>query len=428
MKLNKSETSWILVDVGNSAFATIILVFVFPIYLFNILPKDGVQFAIGGFEWTSTALSIWGYTVSFSIFLTFLMAPLLGAWADECGRRKHFLAAFTLMGAIGSSALAFVDQWQAALVCVVFANIGFSGSTIFYNALLPQATRKENYDHVSLQGFAWGYPGGGVLLVLTLLAIKKFEWFGLASATSAVKLSFFVVGFWWIAFTIPALLFIHEQRKKNNEFPDHTFWHHVGGRFVSIWNTIKSLPKIPMLLLFMIAYAFFNEGIQTTISMSSIYGKEAIGLPQETLIITGIIIQFLGLPFTLLNIKVTKRFGAKKTLIGALFFWLGIILFAVQMETSRDFIILGILASMVLGVSQALPRSIFARLIPEGKHAEFFSFFALSGKMTAVFGPALMGIVSDITGNPRLSMLTLAVFFVLGVSLLSRVRLNHSTT
>jgi UMF1 family MFS transporter len=424
--MKKGAKSWIMVDAGNSAFAIVILTTIFPIYLHSILPKNGVTFSVFGNEWTSTALSIWGYTVSFSIMLTFLMAPILGAWADEGGHRKRLLGIFTTIGSIAVCILPFCPDWKWSLITVVFGNIGFAGSTVFYNALLPTVAEEKDYDKISIYGYAFGYPGGATLLLLNLLVIKNYQWFGLSSDIAALKLSFFSVGIWWMGFTIPALINIPEEKISKAYHASHTFSKNFMRRLKTLGRTLASLPKIPMLLLFMVAYAFFNEGIQTVIAMASIFGKETVGLDTDVLIKTIIISNFLGLPFTLLTVKLAKKFGSKRTLIGALIFWVVIILFAFRMQTANHFLMLGVLVAMVQGVSQALPRSIFASLIPDGRHAEYFSFFALSGKMTSILGPALFGLVSDITGNGRFSILSLAVFFLIGIMLLVQVRMPRA--
>jgi len=178
----------------------------------------------------------------------------------------------------------------------------------------------------------------------------------------------------------------------------------------------------------MIAFALFNDGIQTVIAMSSIYGKESLQLSESALIGTLLIVQFLGLPFTLLMTRLAQSFGAKKILMGTLFGWLGIIVFAMTMKTNTDFLILGVLVSVVLGASQALPRSIFASFIPPHQMAEYFSFFALSGKMTSILGPTIFAAVKDITGNPRMSILALGILFLLGTTLLGFVSVDQRSS
>jgi UMF1 family MFS transporter len=251
------------------------------------------------------------------------------------------------------------------------------------------------------------------------MMILKYPWFGFESATVGLKISFLTVSVWWLCFVLPALFSIQEQGDASTELS-------VGIRhYVSkLWMTLKSLPAQKSLLLFILSFAFFNEGVQTVISMSTLFGKEVIQLSEQTLIGTLLMVQILGLPFTLSMSKATKFFGPKRVLIAAVLFWIGIVTYAHWMQHAYEFWILGVLVALVIGVSQALPRSIFASLIPRRRQAEYFSFFALSGKMTSLLGPLTFGLIRDLTGNPRLSILSLGAFFVLGLILLLFVSID----
>lgn len=418
--MRRDQIGWICIDVGNSAFATTILAAMFPVYFPSLLPKEGISFSLGPWSWTSTALSIWGYTVSLSVLLAFLMAPILGAWADRGGHKKLLLGVSALMGSSACIALGactpWPNAWQWSLFFFVLGNIGFSGNNVFYNSLMTSVSNESEWDKMSLRGFAWGYIGGGFVLAANLLLVLKYEWFGLSSRIDGLRLSFISVGIWWLLFTLPPLLWIKEK----TELHPQTLFR----PFLSFWNTLKSLPKTPALLLFMLSFALYNDGISTVISMSSIFGKEVLQLTEGTLIGTLLLIQFLGLPFTLGMNRLAEKWGGKQVLMGSLIFWLVIIFYAYRMTTGFDFWILGVLVSIVLGVSQALSRSLFARLIPTGKQGEYFSFFALSGKATSVLGPTLFAVVRDKTGDARLSVLTLGVLFVLGLGVLSFVSID----
>lgn len=400
-----------MIDVGNSAFATSILAALFPVYLPSLFPPEGVTLSVLDWTWQASPISVWGYTVSLSLVITLLLAPLLGSWADERAYRKRLLGIFTLLGSCATCGLAFFDQWQSALVCFVIANIGFSASNIFYNSLLASIGEEKEWNSLSLKGFAWGYIGGAIVLAFNLLLIQKFEFFGFASKKSAVEWSFFSVGVWWLLCTLPALLFIQEKKAAAPGDSLSGLRHQLR----HLWKTLVHVFNTRNLLIFMISFGLFNDGIQTVISMASIYGKEVLQIGEGTLIGTLLMIQVMGLPFTLLMTKIAGKFGSKKTLILALIFWIGIIGYSYFMKSGMDFWILGILVSLVLGVSQALPRSIFAKLIPKTRQAEYFAFFALSGKMTSVFGPTLFAAVKDSSGDARLSILTMGCLFVAGM-------------
>ncbi len=415
----KDRWSWILIDFANSAFATTILAAVFPVYLPSLLPKEGIQFQIGSLSWTSTAMSLWAYTVSFSILITLLISPLLGAWADQSARKLRVLGIFTMIGALATIGLGWCADWKSALLTFVVANVGFTASNVFYNALISSAAEEKDWHKVSLQGFAWGYIGGGILLAFNLLMIMKHEWFGWPSKQQGLEWSFVSVGIWWIIFTLPALFILKEDPPEVEATPRALF-----RRVFDLWKTIKSIPQIPYMLIFMLSFAFYNDAIQTIIAMASIFGKEVLALSESTLIGTLLMIQFLGLPFTLLMDPLEKKFGAKRVLMCSLCFWFVIVFFAYRMTNPSEFWILGVLVALVLGVSQSLSRSIFASMIPRRRQGEFFSFFALSGKMTSIMGPLLFGFVRDATGNPRLSILSLGVLFLLGIILLFFVKVR----
>jgi UMF1 family MFS transporter len=379
-----------------------------------------VTLGLGTWQWQASALSLWGYTVSASLLVVLVLSPFLGAWADAGAHRKKVFSAFTFLGIMGTTGLFLFDEWTWALSSFVIANIGFSGANIFCNSLLSSVADEKDWHSLSLKGFGWGYLGGGVLLAINLLLISKFEFFGFDSKKEAVEACFASVAGWWFVFSLPALFFISE--KKSHQRLDFA----LGLRAVRHFgSSLKQVFRTRNLLIFMVAYACFNDGIQTVIAMASLFGKEVLDLPEETLIGTLLMIQFLGLPFTLSMTGLAKRIGAKRTLQASLLFWLGIIVYGYGMETARDFWILGLLVSVVLGVSQALPRSVFAQLIPSHQQGEYFSFFALSGKMTSVLGPTVFAVVKDVTGNARYSILALGVLFLVGFICLSLVSIDR---
>lgn len=404
-KFSRAERSWILVDAGNSAFATTILTAVFPIYLTALVPKDGVTLNLGFISWNTSGLALWGYTVSFSALVTLFISVFLSAWADARAKRKLIFIFFTILGALGTLLLGIFRDWPSLYFSFLIANVGFAGSFVFYNSLLNFVAHDGDRDRVSLHGFAWGYISGGLMLFLNLLLIMKFEWFGLESKAAGSRLSFILCGFWWLAMSVPAMFCIHED--KNVELLEKS-------RLMLLWETIKTLPKQKALLLFILSYFFCNEGIQTVVAMSSPYGQEVLGLKQEHLIGTFLIIQFIGWPATLFMVSLTRWFGALKVYAFSILAWLAIVAYAYFMNSIYHFLALGIFVAMILGVSQALPRSIYSRLIPKGKEAEYFTLFALSGRSTPVIGPFLFAAVADGLGDPRIAIVSLATLFLIG--------------
>lgn len=407
------QRAWILVDFGSSAFAATILAAVFPVYFPTLLPIGGVFVSWFGVSLHFDALSIWSYAVASSIFVTVLLSPLLGAWADRAGMRKKLFGVFTILGVVGTTGLFVFTSWVPALVCFSLANIGFSASNVFYNSLLASVAEEHEWNAISLSGFAWGYLGGGLLLALNLVMILKFDWFGFVDQSDGLRWAFLSVAIWWFVFSLPALLMIDEKMSSAASEGDGA----LKSWWIKILKTLKDILTDRMILLFILSFAFFNEGVQTVIAMASIFGKEAVGLSDNILVGTLLMIQILGLPFTLLMSKAVIRFGARNILSAVLVAWVGIVSYAYHLQTGHEFVILGILVSVVLGVSQALPRSLFQAMIPKGREAEYFSFFALSGKMTSFLGPFVFGLVHQVSGNPRLSILMLSVFFIIGLIL-----------
>jgi len=418
------KRAWIWVDVGNSAFATTILAAVFPQYLPSLLPEGGVQLSLGPLSWQTAAISLWGYSVSFSIFVTLILSLLLGQWADHKGKRRFLFALFTLIGALATIGLGFTSDWKIALSLFILASTGFAASNVFYNSLLACVAPEKEWDSLSLKAYAWGYIAGGLVLAVNLLMIMKHEWFFLDSMAAGTRASFVMVGIWWLVWAFPAATKILETA------PESIQNARVGRSIVvrhlsQLFNLLKDIPKVPGLLFFILAFMFFNDGIQTTISMSAIFGKEVLALGEGSIIGAFLMIQIVAWPLTLGMIKLSEFFGPKRLLSFSLIIWMGISVYAFFMQTALDFWILGFAVASVLGVSQALSRSIYARLIPRGRQAEFFSLYAFSGKFSSIFGPLLFGIITDITGSARISILAIGVFFLIGLILLQLVSIDR---
>ncbi len=416
-RLSKAERSWIFVDVGNSAFATSILSTLFPIYLSKLVPAEGVMLL----GWKSSGLSIWGYGVSLSALGTLVMSLLVGSWADRMGMRRLCYLVASVIGAIATCFLSLLESWQALIICFMIANIGFAGSIVFSNSLLKFVTAEENWDALSLKAYAWGYISGGIMLALNLALIMKPEFWGLADAGQATRVSFFMVGIWWLLWSIPAYLKTHETHTKSDEKLS------LGYQLKQLKRTILELPKRPAILWFILAYFFMNEGVQTVIAMASPFASETLKLDQSHIIATFLIIQIVGWPLTLSMIKFSSNFGPVAVLKASMIFWILITGFAFFMTSSTHFLILGLMVAIVLGVSQAIPRSIYARLIPSGKEAEYYSLYGLSGRSNPILGPLIFSLVADLSSDGRIAIFSLASFFLLSLIPLHFVSIDRSS-
>lgn len=400
-------------DWANSAFATTMMAAVLPIFYSDVaastLPNEQM------------ATSYWGMTQSVAMLIVWVLTPILGAIADYSGFKVLFLRLFSYLGILASLCFVFVGNGDYLLASVLFilGTIGFSGGNAFYDALLNDLVEPEKRDYISSKGFAFGYIGGGVLLVLNLLLIQKYGWFGLPDSLTGTYISFASVALWWYFFSLP----LFRKVKDKNGGPRHKFGEYTKIGFSRIWNTFKRITRYPELLKYLIAYWFFNDGISTIITMATIYGKE-IGLGTSHLIAALVITQFVGIPFTLLFGKIAERLGSKLSLYISLSIYVLIVIFGYFMTETWQFYALAIVVGMVQGGSQSIARSIYSRLVPSDRPAEFFGFLSVSSKFSAIVGPFVFSVVGLATGSSRLGILALVVFFIVGIALLAKVNLQ----
>lgn len=409
----KRVFSWMLYDFGNSAFATTIMAAVLPVFYYDVA-------AVGLEE--NLAESYWGYSLSIAVLIVAILAPILGAISDYSAAKKKFLRFFAFMGMIASILLAFVGEGQYifASILLIIGNIGFSGANVFYDAFLPEIAKDEDeMDKLSAGGFAFGYIGGGVLLAVNILMITQYSWFGIPDVTTASQLSFASVGLWWFIFSIPLLKNIREE-KKTLVKREKSF---VAIGFSRVTSTFKEIKQFKYLLIFLIAFWMYNDGISTIIRMATIYGR-GIGINSNSLIIALLITQFVGIPFTFFFGWLATRITPKRALYLTLYIYVGVVILGYFMATALHFYLLAICVGMVQGGAQSLSRSIYGRMVPANKQAEFFGFYGISSKFAAIFGPFLFGLVGQLTGSSRLGIVSLLVFFIAGIILLRFVNIE----
>ena len=407
-------------DWANSAFATSVLAAILPVYFASLVPAEGVTVQWGPLKFTASSSGLWAYGLSFSVLIVALGAPILGALADFSSSKKRFLFSFTYCGALFSSLLYFVEEghWLFCLILFVVANIGFAGSMPFYNAFLPEMASGDEIDWVSAKGYAFGYAGGGLLLALHVLMITCYEALGLPDRSMGIRICLASVGIWWGLFAVPIFLWVPEARRLQ-EKPERFSYLSYG--FIRFFNTLRSFGNYRDLLWFLAAFLIYNDGIQTVIAMAAIFGKTALGLDTGTLIGTLLMTQVIALPGALVFGKLAQCIRAKGAIMVALALWIGIVTYAYFLRSAVEFWILGGLVGLILGGSQAVSRSLYGQMIPRERPAEFFGFFAISAKFASIFGPLTFGLVTDLSDNPRNAIVSLALFFVVGMILLSRV-------
>lgn len=405
----RSIYAWAFYDWANSAYATTVIAGLFPVFF-----KE--YFSANADVTVSTAQL--GFANSISSLLIVLMAPLLGAIADVGGLKKRFLFLFSYLGILMSAALFFVGEgaWEAAVFVYILGNIGFMGSNIFYDSLLPTVAREKEFDFVSGLGFALGYLGGGILFALDVWMVQNPAFFGLKSTTEAVKVSFFSVALWWMLFSLPLFLFVKEK-KPDKEIKTTQL---MKEGYKRLKGTIKKVAQFKGLVYFLIAYWFYIDGVDTIIRMAVDYGM-AIGFEPKHLIFSLLIVQFVGFPATLVFARLAQKWDTKKAILLAIAIYLFITLWAAVMDEIYEFYLLAVMIALVQGGIQALSRSYYAKMIPDAYAAEFFGFYNFLGKTAAILGPFLIGSVALITESSRVGILSVALFFIIGGILLMRV-------
>lgn len=413
---SKERLSWAMYDWANSAFSTTIIAAVLPIYYVSVAGSG-----LPG----NVASAYWGYTTSIALIIIALMAPILGAAGDFMGAKKRFMAFFMAMGIIFTALLFFIMEgdWLLASLIFILANIGFAGANVFYDSLLPHIANDEQMDAVSTAGYALGYLGGGILLVINLLWILQPETFGIANEQFASRLSILSVAFWWGIFSVPLFRHVPEPLRgmvKDNEVGQNPF----KAGFGRLRETFQEIRKYRQLVVFLIAFFLYNDGIGTIIKMATVYGAE-IGIGQTDLIGALVLTQFAGIPFAFAFGALANRIGAKTSIYFSLTIYTIISMAGYFMAEAWHFWALAFAVATVQGGSQALSRSLYGSMVPRAKSSEFFSFFSVSGKFAGILGPLVFAVVSQVAGSSRFSIVALLVFFIGGMIILSYVDIEE---
>ncbi len=403
--------AWGMYDWANSAFVTTIMAAMFPPFYRSLAIAAGVS--------EGNATAAWAYTTSIGLLLAAVMSPVLGAISDYTGGKKRYIAFFVTMGVLATAMFVFLDQDDYLLASLLFilADIGFAGAEVFYESLLPHIARLGDIDRVSTRAYALGYVGGGLLLVINILWFMWPNLFFMPGTGFALRAAFFSVAVWWAVFSIPLFRHVPEPPVVRHSGESRNV---VKAGFGRLGHTLSEMRKYKQLLLFLIAFWIYNDGIGTIIKMATAYGDE-IGIGLTDMTIALVITQFVGIPFAFLFGRLAGRIGTKASILLSLAVYVLISIAGYFMQTALHFYILAFMVGTVQGGSQALSRSLYGSMVPKGQSAEFFGFFSTSSKFAGIFGPLLFGLVSQITGASRLSILSVLVFFVVGGLLLTRV-------
>lgn len=401
--------AWCFYDWGNSAFSTTVEAAVLPVY-FQKVAAAGLP--------GNTATVYWGYAAAFSLLVSALIAPILGSIGDYTGAKKRLLAAFAGFGILATALLFLVQEgdWPLALGCIIAGSIGFAGAAVFYDSLLPHIAGPEEIDYVSSRGYAMGYLGGGLLLAVNIAMVQFLP------GTLGPRLSFLSVALWWGAFTVPLLRWVPDPPADSRGIGAGL--NPVVAGFRRLGDTFRHLRAYRQLFLFLIAFWLYNDGIGTIIKMATIYGAE-IGIGTTDLVGALLLTQFVGVPFSILFGRLARKLGAKSSIFLALGVYTLISIAGYFMSTAWHFWVLAGAVGLVQGGSQALSRSLFGTMVPKTKTAEFFGFYDISSKIAGIAGPFLFGVVGQLTGSSRLSIISLIIFFIGGMLLLTTVNVEE---
>ncbi len=412
--------AWAMYDWANSAFLTVVVTAVFPSYYNSVLAADVPP---------TLATIRYGWATTIALVIAAVLAPPLGRLADISSAKLRLLRSSLIIAVSATAGLFFMmhGDWLPGLILFVVSNAAASASFVFYDSLLPHIATHEEMDRVSSAGYALGYIGGGLMLLLALILIMKPALFGLpwgpnltpAQATLPARIGFLLTALWWAGFSIPLFRRIKEPAVAAAP-KGASVARLVRDSFLAAGRTFRDLKAFPQALLLLIAFMLYNDGIQTIIRMAVIYGEE-LGLDRQVMIGAIVMVQFVGIPFAFLFGMLADRIGAKASIFLGLSVYLLITILGYRMHSARDFIMLAALVGMVQGGTQALSRSLFASMIPRAKSGEFFGFFAIFEKFAGILGPLFFSVAISFTGSSRSALLSLIVFFIAGGLLLARV-------
>ncbi len=406
---SREQRAWAMYDWANSGPQCTIVTAVFPLFFSSVAAATlNPTVATERFAWVTTI----------GVAIAAFLGPTLGVLADYRALKKPLLAVCVAVGALSAASMVFIDhgEWKLASALFLITNVALATSFVFYDSLLPHIAAPSEMDRVSTSGYALGYIGGGLLLVVNLAWILKPEFWGLSGTTAGIKLSFLSVAVWWVIFAIPLFRRVPEPPAAVRDAGS-------GARLPLLrqtWATFRDLRQHRQAYLLLIAFLLYNDGIQTMIKMASVYGAE-IGIGMNAQIMAFIVVQFVGIPCAFLFGALAGRIGARPSLYIALTVYVGIAVIGYSMTETWEFFLLAVMVGTVQGGAQGLSRSLFARMIPADRSTEYFGFFSVFEKIAGILGPLLFGTAVALTGSSRPAVLVLVVFFVAGGAVLSRV-------
>lgn len=409
IKLNKIEKSWALYDWANSVYAMTIISTILPLYF------KGMYKSAGGSAFMSTAY--WGYANSIGTLIIAIVAPILGAIADYKGYKMRFFNIFFAVGIVFTGLLAAVPTtfWNILLLFYILNSIGYSGSNIFYDAFLVDVTTAERMDEVSTMGYALGYIGSTIpfIICMAIVILAQYSMIPISTAT-ACRIAFVLTAIWWGAYTIPMIKNVRQVYGINIE-PNPLI-----NSFKRLKNTLKNVKSRERMFLFLLAYFFYIDGVNTIITMATSYGSD-LGISNTSLLIILLLTQFVAFPFSIIYGRLADKYKGKTMIYIGIIIYIFICVYAYFMHSTLDFWILAMLVASSQGGIQALSRSYFGKLVPKESANEFFGFYNIFGKFAAIMGPFLVGIVTQITGKSNYGVFSIILLFIVGGIILIKV-------
>ncbi|GGF19486.1 MFS transporter [Echinicola rosea] len=418
----KVQFAWAMYDWANSVYSLVITSTIFPVYFNNVTSSQekGDVVTFFGFEVVNTVLYSW--SISFSFLFIAVLSPLLSGMADYGGKKLLFMKIFASLGSLSCMGLFFFDgsNLELGIVFSVLASIGYAGSIVFYNAFLPEISTFKEYDILSARGFALGYIGSVILLILNLVMIQKPSWFLLSDGGAAARWSFLITGIWWLSFAAIPFRYL----------PKNTQRSHMASKRSLLWSGYREIKKVygeltdrGDLKKFLLAFLFYSMGVQTVMYMAASFGDKELGLEGDKLILTILIIQIVAVLGSFLFGWVAKNRGNKISLMSMVLIWVGICMSAYFVTSEYEFYGLAFVVGLVMGGIQAISRSSYSKLIPgdTNDNASYFSFYDVTEKLAIVFGTFSYGFIEKFTGSMRDSSLVLGIFFIIGMLFLLRV-------
>lgn len=417
----KTIRAWYMYDWANSVYALVITSAIFPVYyksVTTVAGNDRVPF----FGSDIQNSNLYSYALSLSFLIVAAIIPLLSGMADYSGNKNNFMKFFVWMGALSCMGLFFftgIDTLWIGIGFSIFASIGYSGSLVFYDAFLPEVVTADRYDVTSARGYAMGYYGSVLMMVLSLLLIMNAQRLGFENEGEATRVCFLMVGAWWIGFSLIPFRFL--PKNPFGRKPSGNVWTKGYAEVRKVWQSLSAQKDLKR---FLTAYFFYNMGVQTVMYLAALFGTDVLALADHELIATILIIQLVGAAGAYLFAKLSVARGNKISLMTMILIWIGICITAYFITSEFEFYILAVVVGLVMGGIQSLSRATYSKLIPQNTidHASYFSFYDVTYNLSIVFGTFSYGLINQLTGSMRYSALGLAFYFVIGMAFLLRIK------